>query len=420
MPNSIRNFLKQTWQIILLGLLIRVLLSLFAFHPDIRAFNLAGHLIAQGNILNLYDYLAGCMPDNPYLKTFGWDLFIYPPAIYLLHGIFNFIFGFIFGQQIMNGYIIENASHFKDIFFNLHLLLLKIPYFFFDLAAAYFISKLFEDQKKKMLAFALWIFNPVTLYATYMLGQFDLIPAFFTIISLYFANKNKLYLAALMLGFGIAFKLYPIFLLPPLLFIAKKWEKRAILLIITALPYLLTVIPFIYSHGFRSTALLAGLTQKTMYAQISVSGGESLLLFPMVLVIFYFAFLYSKNTIEELWSKQLVVLILFFIFTHFHPQWLVWLTPFLIIELINSNFKHLKVILVMIFSFIASLFLFDTSLTLKIFAPLYPDLYLLAPDLKGLGVDLDINFLRSVLQSIFAAGGFYLIFVYRIRLKDEK
>jgi hypothetical protein len=418
-PQKVKEFIKLVWPILLLGILLRIFLAFFTFHPDLRAFNLAGSLIASGNLLNLYDYLASCTPDNPLLKTFGWDLFIYPPAIYLLHGAYNFIFSHLFGNDLINGHIIESTRSFGNIWFNLHLLLIKFPYFLFDIAAAFVIAQLFEERRKKLLAFALWMFNPISIYATYMMGQFDMIPAFFTIVSLYYAQKNKLYLSVIALGIGAAFKLYPLFLLPPLLLLAKRWESRSLVLIAALAPYILTVLPFIQSHGFRATALLAGLTQKTLYAQIPVSGGESLLLFPMLLVLLFIVFFYSKNTLDLLWQKQFIILLLFFILTHFHPQWLVWLTPFLIIELVNTNFKHLKVVLLLLIPYILSLFLFDTSLTLKIFAPLVPSLYDLPPDLKGLGISIDINYFRSILQSIFAAACLFFILLYRPTLKHE-
>lgn len=420
MIKNFKPFLKQVWPILLLGVLIRLFLSFFAFHPDIRAFNLAGQLIASGNILNLYDYLASCTTDNPLLKTFGTDLFIYPPLIYLTHGVFNFISGTVFGDWIVNSFIIESPESFSNLWFNFHLLIIKFPYFLFDLFAAFLISQLFDENRKKLLAFTLWLFNPVSLYATYMMGQFDMIPAVFTILSLYFAKKDKLYFSALALGVGAAFKLYPLFLLPPLLFIAKKWDKRLLLLIVATAPYLVTVLPFIQSHGFRSSALLAGLTQKTMFAQIPVSGGESLLLFPLILVFFYIVLLYSnKNSLQTLWQKQFIILLVFFILTHFHPQWLTWLTPFLIIELVTSNFKHIKITLLLLFSFIASLFFFDLSLTFKIFAPLYPELSKLPADLQGLGINIDINYYRSIIQSVFAAVCVYFIYIYSVSIKHE-
>lgn len=407
----------QIWTILGIGILVRIFLALTTFHPDIRAFNLGGQLVASGNILNLYDYLASCTIDNPLVKTFGTDLFIYPPAVYLYHGVFNFIFS-IFSPQIENGFLIDNASVFGNPFFNLHLLLLKTPYFIFDLTAAFLLSKLFDSKRNQLLAFALWMFNPVNLYATYMMGQFDVIPVCFTILSLFFIKKGKYQYAALALGIGAAFKIYPLLLLVPLVFIEKDWKRRIELGLLGILPYIITVAPFLPSAGFRSSALIAGLTEKSLVAQIPISGGESLILYPLFLLSFYLVLFYSRGR-NELWKNFLIVLLIFFIFTHYHPQWFLWLTPFLIIELINSNFKHWFSVLLIVVTFIIGLFFFDQSLTTGIFAPLFPVLYSLPTIWQLLDLNIGMNFTRSILQTIFAAVSIYYIAIYFPKVSKE-
>lgn len=413
---------KLVW-ILFGGILLRLFLAATTFHPDIRAFNLAGQLIGSGNILNLYDYLGSCTPDNPLLKTFGADLFIYPPIIYLFHGIFNVIFSFIFSNQMMNGFLIDQPAFFGNWLFNLHLLLLKVPYLLFDIPAAFAIAALFENPKQKVWAFALWVFNPIVLYSGYMMGQFDLIPASLTVFALLALKKKKFYYAALAIGFGAAFKLYPLFLVIPMVLSVKSKLGRLGLLGLSVLPYVMFALPFIHSHGFRAYALMAGLTQKTLYAQIPVSGGEALLLFPLTLLVFYFYFWHEQSsssnkreTIEALWQRWFVVLLSFFIFTHFHPQWLTWLSPFLVLELVQAKFKTLFLHVLMMASFIGMIFLFDPSLSVKIFAPLVPALYSLPGTWEQLGVHWDENYIRSILQTTFAAVSVFYIYLC---LKDK-
>lgn len=415
MENNFKSISLKVWIVLVSGLFLRFFLALSTFHPDIRALNLGGQLVASGNILNLYDYLSSCAAGNPLVKTFGTDLFIYPPAIYLYHGIFNFLFTAIFGNYIMNSNIIENAATFGNIYFNIHLLLLKLPYLLFDILSAVYIAKLFDSKREQFLAFCFWVFNPVNLYATYMMGQFDVIPAFFTILCLYFIKKEKLGFAALSLGLGAAFKIYPFFLLVPLLLVEKRWIKRIELVFLGFLPYLITVIPYLASHGFRSSALLAGLTNKSLYASIPISAGENLILFPLTLVIFYLSF-YFYNFRDFLWQKFFVVLLLFFIFTHYHPQWFLWITPFLIIDLIRSNFRNAILIVLSSISYFALLFFFDSSLTVGIFAPIFPFLYSLPSIWVMLGINIDYNFSRSVFQTLFAGVGFYYIYQFFTKL----
>lgn len=410
----------KLWLILAIAFVLRVLLSLATFHPDIRAFNLGGQLVSQGHIFSFYDYLSQCAQDNNLVKTFGSDLFIYPPLIYLYHGIFNFIFTNLFGDKIMNGYMIESLKSFYDVSFNFHLLLLKFPYLIFDFLMAFVIYKLFDEQKQKNLALILWLFNPVNLYASYMMGQFDLIPVFFTVLTLYFVKKQKFPLGAVSLGLGAAFKVYPLLLLIPLMMLETKWVKRIKLGVIGVLPYLISILPYLPSPGFRSSALLAGLTQKTLFATIPVSGGESLMLFPLAIFLIYILFLYARNMPSMLWEKFFVLLSVFFVFTHFHPQWLVWLTPFLIIDLVTKKFKHVIPAILILGCFILSLFFFDKSLTVGIFAPLLPPLYEIGDLWKILHLNLDFNYMRSIIQTIFASSATFYIIYYFPKISRER
>ncbi len=397
--------MKKYWQIILFAIIIRLLLSSFTFHQDIQTFNLAGKLVAEGNILNLYDYLPA-LADNDPLKNLA--VFNYPPAIYLFHGVFNFLFNLL--RFPVNLFLLDSAANYGNILFNIHLLLLKLPYLIFDLLTAVVLYKLFTNENQKRLALLLWLFNPINLYATFMMGQFDIIPTFFTILSIYFILKNKLNLAAFSLGAGIAFKIYPIFLIIPLIITGKNLFEKMKLFILAILPYLFTILPYLSSHNFRSTALFANQSSKSLYAQIAVSGGESIIIFPALLILFYLIILIRKERSAS-WRTYLIPLLLFFIFTHFHPQWLIWVTPFLILEIVNTGLKNVMPIIAIIISFIGSLFFFDPSLTIGLFAPLIPMLHNSAGLWELLKIAPDINYSRSILQTLFAGSSLYLIYI---------
>ena len=370
--------MKKIWTILILALLLRLFLVLSTYHPDMEAFNLGGKVVASGNILNLYDYSSNLASFN------------YPPPIYWFHGIFHLLLGSILGVG----------------------LLVKLPYLIFDLLIGFLLLRWFESKRLSLGAFTLWMFNPVSLYATYMMGQFDIIPTFFTVLSIYFITKEKLSWAALALGGGIAFKLYPIFLIFPLIILGKTFWDKFKLGMLAVLPYILTVMPYLGSSSFRTTALFTNQSSKSLYSAIPVSGGESILLFPTALLVFYFVIWRKKMDKLSFWQIYAIPLLLFFIFTHFHPQWLIWVTPFFIIDLISSQFKNIWVILLILGSFTSSLFFFDPSLTLGLFSPLVPILHNAPGIWTMLHLDLDFNFLRSILQTIFVSAALYLIYSY--------
>ncbi len=367
--------MKNLWIIIIIGVALRVFLSFSTFHPDILAFDLSGKFIASGNILNIYDLSSEKATFN------------YPPLIYWFHGIFHLIpfsnYGFV-----------------------------KLPYLIFDLLIVLILLKYFPNPASKKIAVILWMFNPVNLYATYMMGQFDIIPTFFTLLSIYFISKNRLSLAAFALGGGIAFKLYPIFLVIPLIILGRTILDKFRLGVLILLPYILSILPYLGSSSFKSTALFAGQSSKSLYATIPISGGEAILLFPFSLVVFYLFIWRKKLNKSTFWKIYLIPLLLFFIFTHFHPQWLIWITPFLILSLVNQGFKNLLPVLLIFISWLVSLFFFDPSLTIGIFNPLFPTLKNTVDIWTLLNLGVDYNIGRSILQTVLAGAMTYLIFDY--------
>lgn len=401
--------MKNIWIIFAVGIVIRLFLAFTSFHPDIQTFNLAGQVVASGHILDIYDYLLS-LPEGDPVKHIA--VFNYPPLIYYFFGIFNFVFAKILGLNAINNFILDNLSNYGNLQFNLHLFLLKIPYLIFDLMLGWIFLQLFQERKEKTLALWLWMLNPVNLYATYMMGQFDIIPTFFTVLAIYLAVENKLSWAALALGFGIAFKIYPIFLLVPLILLGGGYRERIKLIMISLLPYIISILPYISSIGFRTNALFANQSSKSLYANIPISGGESLILFPLVLGFIYLLMLKEKMHKEGIWKNFLIILLLFYVLTHFHPQWLIWVTPFLIIELVNKKFADVTSVLIILFSWVVSLFFFDPSLTVGLFSPVWPFLKTLPGVWELMHMQPDYNISRSLIQTVLAASAMYLIYRY--------
>ncbi|MCF8055864.1 MAG: hypothetical protein K9K37_04385 [Desulfocapsa sp.] len=76
----------------------------------------------------------------------------------------------------------------------------KIPYLVCDLATAVILYNYFSDKQKGLRSSIMWLFNPVTIFAFYIFGRFESIPIFFIAAALLALKKNKIILAALLLG----------------------------------------------------------------------------------------------------------------------------------------------------------------------------------------------------------------------------
>jgi hypothetical protein len=109
------------------------------------------------------------------------------------------------------------------------------------------------SSRAKKIAMAGYLFNPYTFMGSVLYFQFDPIPALFTVLALYFFKKSEIELSALSLGMGIAFKMYPIILLPVFLVFLK--EKRLKYLLLSILPIGFCTLPFLvlnYSRLFHA------------------------------------------------------------------------------------------------------------------------------------------------------------------------
>jgi hypothetical protein len=399
--------------VLVIGVLIRLFLAFSTFHSDLQPFYFAGEVIAKGNVLNFYDYLGNLPSNSPILKVYPTNLFNYPPLVYFSLGPVSYLISLPFNRDLIHNFIFNLPGILGNLQLNFLLLVLKLPYLLFDVGIAFLLSKLFKDPKNKFLVFTVWMFNPINLYATYMMGQFDVIPTFFAVLALYFAvKKDKYLLSAFFLGLGASFKIFPFLFLVPLAFLHEKWLDRIKIVGVGILTYSATILPFLRSSGFRATALVAGQTTKSLYPKIDISGGEAILLFPAFLIFFYVLFLYRQNLREFLWQKFFIVILLFFIFTHYHPQWFVWVTPFLIIDLIKSKFTHWPLVVLSVLSFTVLLTFFDPGMTVRLFAPLVPNLNNLPGVWDFLDGKIDINMARSLFQTVFVGAAFYYIYHY--------
>ena len=406
--------------ILSLGIVLRILLSFISYHSDIVPFDFAGKIISQGNITNFYDYLWDLPDNHPYLKVYPKNLFNYPPLPYFFLGGASLLTTWIVDPVIHNNFVLNFSSTLGNPQLNLLLLLMKLPYFFFDIALAFVLMGLFKTEKEKKWAFALWIFNPVNIYATYMIGQFDIIPTFLTVLAISWVVRNKSLLpSAVLLGLGAGFKIFPLLFIIPLVLVKTDWWERFKILFTSGITYLVFSFPFILSEGFRRTAMLAGQTTKSFYAQIPISGGESVILFLVATIFIYLIFLYHKTYIESLWQNLFIIILTFFIFTHFHPQWFLWTMPFFVLDLVYTKFKHWPLFVGLLMTYVGMISFFDSGLSVGLFSAVNPALYNLPGFWKMMGTSLDINMARSLLHSVFVGISAYYIYYYFPRKENE-
>jgi hypothetical protein len=395
---------------LVIGVAIRLLLMPITLHPDLWGHSFSAYFLAYEGKWNLYDTLASLSPTHPLVKNFGVrDIFIYPPLAYFTLGLFRVLVK-PFTDPTFIPWLMENLDKvhqyphlFRQLFW------FKFPYLFFDIASAFLLAGLFDTPRHKKLAFIFWIFNPLTIYATFMMGQIDLPPTFFVILFLYLVKKNRLLAAMACLGIGGSYKMFPLlFIIVAAFVLAEKFKERIKLAIVGFLPFIIFILPYLNSPAFRSMVLFSPKSQKMLYMIFPLSGAEGVYPFILGVALFYFiAWTYSKRWPIE--NYFLAILLITFSVTHFHPQWFLWVTPLLIIILIKSDFKYSIQILALFFCWLIITLLFEPSLSFGLFNPLWPKLETAQGLDKFLAKYTNVFQFKSMVRSVLAAASAFLI-----------
>lgn len=393
------NF-KKYWFLILIGLILRLVIGAFSFHPDVRTASLSSAVLFQENSLNFYSESKKLAPG---------EILDDLPLSYLILIPIHLIFRPLVDENAESLFLTHTQSLFGSPQLLLYLIYTKLPLILFDLMVGFLLALLVANTLQKKILF-LWMLNPLTLWATAAIGQIDIFPTLFIILAWFLIKKGKLNWASLALGAGGAIKSGPFLLVPLLVGLGGNFREKFTLILFSLLPYVITVTPYLPTRDFRQDALLAPQLVKSFFAQMPLSGGEVIFIVPAILIFLYLVYFSTKRETKDFLKFSIVALLLVLAFTHFHIQWFLWVTPFLLLWLIENWSKEIILATAgLFFSLLVMIFLFDSSLQLKLFAPLFPIL----DQAKGLAEILtneQLTFFRSAVASIFAACSIFLSF----------
>jgi hypothetical protein len=391
------------------GLIIRVLLMLFTAHPDMTNMGLAGYLISQkGELFTFYDHISKLPQSDPLFKIYGPTFFNYPPLAYIFPSVFMALLKPFYNFESLKIFIIGmdklfgNSEIFRITF------LLKVPLLVVDIIFAFTLLKLLEEKGR--LAFKIWMFNPLTLYASFMVGQFDLLPTILVALSIIYAIKGNKVVSVLLLGIGGAFKMFPLMFLPiNVLLMEKYFWKRIKLMVIGVLPYLAFVAPYaLMSPMYRQAALLTHQTDKMLYMKLNLSGAEYLSVFLLGYFLILFFSAKKMFAIDSAWKFGFAFMLLFFSVTHYHPQWFLWITPFILLDFVTFGRRHVWELFGLFVCWILLTVFFESSLHVGLFASLFPQLKMA----KSLSDTFppDTGFLiKSIVRTFAASISLYLV-----------
>lgn len=188
-----------------------------------------------------------------------------------------------------------------------------------------------------------WITSPVFLFGVVLFGQLDIITVFLTLWALRFYRKGNLVPFSLLLGIAITFKYFPFFVFVPLLLLVEKRPARIALNgLVFAIPYALVVLPYLASPAFHSDVLSRSIVQR-VFTMGTPYIHDLKLSFFVAAWVFICGFAYYRHTENQeerdTWSIYLCLASLTALFSLvlWHPQWLVWLTPFIVLATLRHQ-----------------------------------------------------------------------------------
>ena len=375
--------MKDHWWLKFVGLavILRILLSSFLYHPDLKGIYHEATLISKYGWVKGYE--VGVKENTP---------LHYPPPVYLLFATYQKIGSFLFTPNF-NGWIESldlRVGNYRGIYRDL--LLMKMPIIITDLVIAWLLLRSVSDDQKKQTAL-IWLFNPFSLYAIYGTSHFDVVPTSLTLASVICFGRKKT-LSYIMLGAGAGFKLFPLLLIP---FWWLLDNRRLLLktrdLTIAILTLVLSFIPILLSREALSSILLSNLTTGLTKTGFDIGNNEHLPIYGV-----FYGLMLILTTLGLLKKTPLAVIPLaifgvYFGLNNFHPQWMLWLMPFLLLLTIKG-WVNWRVALLSMVAYFATVFLIsDTYMTFALFSPTNEALISLpsvrqAVDLFGVGSQL--------------------------------
>lgn len=286
-------------------------------HPDIMHTVGSSFSYLNGHFLDFYDY-------NKLVPTIGGDAYL--PSTYLLFAIWNIpirLLGLV--QEATMGlplFVVVWNKLFTTLFY---------------LASGILVFKICKYLKlgnyySKICAFV-FLTAPIGFFSQFIFGQYDIFTVFFVLLGFYYYLKNDDLKFIVFFGIAITFKYFALLVFIPLLLLKEKNILKVILKCgLVAVPFILEVLLYINSEGFRQDVF--GFGAKNYIFDLGFSSpffNLSIFILGWVLICGW-TYFKDINTVKEYfeWSLFYINCVLFLLFglSMWHPQWLLFATPF--------------------------------------------------------------------------------------------
>jgi len=324
-----KNLSRRLYKYFLTGLFIRLIFLPFLFQRD---------------LLSTYQRAA----ETVFAGNFGSDF--QQMLTNVIHSIYLFIIKSIFPAiNKLSPVLLEKDTWISWISFNSSynvftaLALFKILYLIFDVVCMFLILRLSFDSEpeNKLRVFKFWMFNPFVIFILYVFARHDIIGILATLVALLLAKKNRKYWAIIVLAFGIALRFFPIMILPLFIFYLARTKKDYIILSVIGISGLAAVELFSYFY-FGGSVIFSLLNAQhfdyILSSKLELVVHDRIFIFVAVYIIIILSFLHIRKKSFDIFLNYGAIIYLAYVsLCYFHPQYMLWTVPFLIIIFIRRK-----------------------------------------------------------------------------------
>jgi hypothetical protein len=194
------------------------------------------------------------------------------------------------------------------------------------------------------LAFYLWFLNPYVFLVNEMWAAVDLLPTFFLVMAAVLVqsqHRRTRTFGALAFGAATALKFFPIILLPAF-FLMIKQQKSRFLFVLSGIIGSILYFSWVFYVGYDPLTLFRQYTPYTYsydeFVILTSIGQNPIGLATLTLTITYALFVEKLwKHIEGVLDAILLILLAYFTFVSWFPQFLIWMIPFLTIDAVKRQ-----------------------------------------------------------------------------------
>ncbi len=286
--------------------------------------------ILNGTFFDFYDYTQSTA--------------VYSITVYIVFAIWSIPVFLIYG---MLGIPMWGVLDYYKIPFPVLMWYKLLPTLFYIGIAFVLYKIVLEIKKNRNLAkWAAFLFfsSPIAMFSQFIFGQYDSIGLFFTVLALYLFIKKRYYCFSLVVSLAITYKIFAIFFFIPLILLVEKRLWHLIKYGLIAMSgYIITTLMFSGSVGYTDAmAFSGGIAPRLFSSGINTTMGTISLFTVAMMTICVVAFNKKIKNDDEYYSYSLYipffVYATMFMFVLWHPQWVIFLVPFLtLVFFLNSK-----------------------------------------------------------------------------------